>query len=171
LLGSILSVLVVASLLALPAFGTTDDDRIPQRFHYAAKFLCTANIPGTLQTTPSLLPGVYQTVINIHNPSTQTVQLRKKIAVTFPAGRQEPGEVSRFLEDKLASDQALKVDCDQIAEDFGITFIHGAEGFLVIESTRSLDVTAVYTAGEFGGEVTSIAVEQIRERGVLRLIP
>jgi hypothetical protein len=171
LLGSTLFVLLVASLVALPAFGTTDDDPILPRFQYAAKFACTMNIPGTSQTTPSLLPGAYQTVIDIHNPSAQTVQLRKKIAVTFPAGRQEPGEVSRFLEDMLAPDEALKVDCDQILEDFGVAFIHGAEGFLVVESTRSLDVVAAYTAGGVGSEVASIAVEQIPERRVLRLIP
>jgi len=39
-----------------------------------------------------------------------------------------------------------------------------AGGFLVIESTHSLDVTTVYTAGKLRGEVESIAVEQIRER-------
>ena len=52
----------------------------PYHFQYAAKFLCTANIPGTSQTTDSLLPGVYQTVVNIHNPNERTVRLRMKIA-------------------------------------------------------------------------------------------
>jgi len=126
------------------------------RFQYAVKFLCTADIPGTSQTSPSLLPGVYETVANIHNPNDRTVRLRKKIAVLS-------GEVSKFIEDKLTPDQATAVNCAQIG-DFGITFIHGFEGFLIIESTHSLDVTAVYTAGKRGGEVESIAVEQIRER-------
>ena len=57
------------------------------------------------------------------------------------------------------------MDCDQVARDFG-PFIHGVEGFLVIESTQSLDVTAVYTAGKNGGEVESIAVEHIWERKI-----
>ena len=48
-------------------------------FQYAAKFLCTANIPGTSHTTTSVLPGVYQTVVNIHNPSDQIARWRMKI--------------------------------------------------------------------------------------------
>jgi hypothetical protein len=128
------------------------------RFQYAAKFLCTANIPGTSQTTTSVLPGVYQTVVNIHNPNDQTVRWRRK--VTQP----ELG-ISKFVEDQLKPDEAARVDCDRIVRDFG-PFIHGAEGFLVIESTNSIDVTAVYTAGKNGGEVESIDVEQIRERKI-----
>ncbi len=128
------------------------------RFQYAVKFLCTANIPGTSQTTTSVLPGAYQTAINVHNPNDKTIRLRRKIAL--------PGlDPSGFLEDGLKPDYALRVDCDDIARDFG-PFIHGVEGFLVIESSDSIDVTAVYTAGKNGGEVESIAVEQIRERKI-----
>ena len=128
------------------------------RFQYAAKFLCTANIPGTSQTTTSVLPGVYQTVVNIHNPNNRTVRWRKKIT--------QPGiGISKFIEAQLKPDEAIREDCDRVVGDFG-PFIHGVEGFLVIESTQSLDVTAVYTAGKKGGEVESIAVEQIRERKI-----
>jgi hypothetical protein len=127
------------------------------RYQYAAKYLCTANIPGTSQTTGSVLPGVYQTVVNVHNPNPQPVRLRKKIAV--------PGmEPSKFVDEELKPDFATRIDCEQISRDFGITFIHGSEGFLVIESTHSLDVVAVYTAGPRGGEVSSIDVEAVRER-------
>jgi hypothetical protein len=130
------------------------------RFQYAAKFLCTANIPGTSLSTPSVLPGQYRTVVNIHNPNNREVRFRKKIAV----GR----ETSRFIDDQVGPDQTIDVNCDQITRDFGITFIHGAEGFLVVESTHSLDVTAIYTAGKFraDGEVESIDVSQIREREI-----
>ena len=127
-----------------------------QRFQYAAKFLCTANIPGTSQTTTSLLPGSYQTVVNLHNPNKETASLRIKIAV---AG----GPISKFKRSKLGPDEAAKVDCSAI-RDFGIHAIHGVEGFLVIESDLSLDVIAVYTAGK--SEVQSIDVEQVRERQI-----
>lgn len=127
-----------------------------QRFQYAAKFLCTANIPGTSQTTTSLLPGSYQTVVNVHNPNRETASLRMKIAV---AG----GPISKWKRNKLSPDEAAKVDCSSI-RDFGINAIHGVEGFLVIESDLSLDVIAVYTAGK--GEVQSIDVEQVRERQI-----
>jgi hypothetical protein len=136
------------------------------KFQYAAKFLCTPNIPFTSAATPSVLPGNYLTVINIHNPNGETVRFRKKIALTFPPGGQKPGQVSNFIDHQLAPDEALSVDCERIKSGFGFTFVHGAEGFLVIESARSLDVTAVYTAGKVEGEVESIAVEQIRERRI-----
>jgi hypothetical protein len=130
------------------------------RFQYAVKILCTANIPGTSQTSTSVLPGVYQTCVNIHNPNNQVARLRKKLAVTTPPA------ISDFYPAQLKPDEAVKVDCQDISRDFGITFIHGAEGFLVIESTLSLDVVAVYTAGERGGEIESLDVEYIRERRI-----
>jgi hypothetical protein len=132
---------------------------VADTFQYAAKYLCTAEIPGTSQTTPSVLPGIYQTAVNIHNPHSKIVQLRQKIAAAVPGGI-----VSEFITGTLNPDHAMSVSCDQIATGFGLTFIHGSEGFLVIESPDSLDVTAVYTAGPRGGEVASMAVEQIRER-------
>lgn len=72
-------------------------------------------------------------------------------------------EPSKFIDDELGPNHATRWDCDRVTAAFG-PFIHGFEGFLVIESTLSLDVTAVYTAGKVGSQVASIAVEQIRER-------
>jgi hypothetical protein len=128
------------------------------RFQYAAKFLCTANIPGTSQTTSALLPGSYQTAVNIHNPQRRTVELRTKLAVAS-------GEISKFINGKLESDAATRVDCGNV-DNYGLRLIHGFEGFLVVESTHSLDVVAVYTAGARGAEVSSIDVEQVPERRI-----
>jgi hypothetical protein len=88
------------------------------------------------------LPGVYQTAVNIHNPNPQGARLRKKLAV-------RSGQISPFVDSQLKPDEAASVDCSQV-QNFGIPFIHGFEGFLVIESTLSLDVVAVYTAGAKG---------------------
>ena len=126
------------------------------RFQYAVKFICTANIPGTSQTTTSLLPGSYQTAVNIHNPNNDDVRFRMKLA--------SPGQITDFMVDSLKPDGVAHVDCGSI-RDFKIQPIHGFEGFLVIESLGSLDVVAVYTAGMTG--VASIDVEYVRER-VLR---
>ena len=131
------------------------------RYQYAVKFLCTANIPGTTQTSSAVLPGVYQTAVNIHNPNARPVKLRKKLAV-------RSGEISPFVDGGLKPDEATCVDCSQV-RNFGIPFVHGFEGFLVIESTLSLDVVAVYTAGGRGTEVTSIDVEHVPERMLGRL--
>src|SRR5262249_56467163 len=51
-------------------------------FQYAVKFLCTSNIPGTSQTTTSLLPGTYETVVNIHNPNSRKAAFRMKLALS-----------------------------------------------------------------------------------------
>jgi hypothetical protein len=132
------------------------------RFQYAVKFLCTSNVPGTSQTTTSLLPGQYATVVNIHNPTSKTAGFRMKLAAATST-QVDPPQISQFIKDALEPDQATKVDCSRIS-DFGIQPIHGFEGFLVIESALSLDVIAVYTAGKNGGEVESIDVEHVPER-------
>src|SRR5215210_2031731 len=135
---------------------TTEREESNQyRFQYAARFLCTSNIPMTSQTTPSVLPGNYQTTVSIHNPHDQRVRFRRKIAFF--------SQVSEYIEDQLGPDQSTDVTCDSIARDFG-PFIHGAEGFVVIESAHSLDVSAIYTAAKVGDQVESIDVEQIPER-------
>ena len=109
------------------------------RYQYAVKFLCTANIPGTSQTSTAVLPGVYQTAVNIHNPNAQVARLRKKLAA-------RSGQISAFVDGQLKPDEATSVDCSQV------------------QSTLSLDVVAVYTAGSRSGEVASIDVEHVPER-------
>jgi hypothetical protein len=125
------------------------------RYQYAPKFICTANIPGTSQTTSSFLPGSYQTAVNIHNPHEKAVKLRLKIALTG-------GIITRWIMETLKGDQVIKIDCADARPKFDLQVIHGFEGFLVIESSGSIDVTAVYTAGK--DAVASIDVKQIHER-------
>ena len=153
----------LAALVALagPVTAQRSPTAAAARFEYAVKFVCTADIPGTSQTIPSVLPGAYETAVNVHNPGAARIAFRKKIAVAVPPGGQQAGPVSDFVTDELDADEALSVGCAEIAGDFGITFVHGAEGFLVIRSPRRLDVTAVYTAGPVGGPVASMAVERI----------
>lgn len=126
------------------------------KFQYAAKFICMSSVPGTSLENRAFLPGNYQTIVNIHNPWTKPVKLRVKIAW--------PIEISKFLPFELKPDGVLSLSCEQIRE-FGIHLIHGFEGFMVVESAASLDVTAVYMAGQKDG-VHSIDVEDIRERKI-----
>lgn len=133
-----------------------EKEREPYCYQYAVKLLCTADIPGTSQTSSSVLPGMYQTAVNIHNPDTEGARYRVKLVAAEP---------SKFLREELAPNHATRWDCDRVTTAFG-PFIHGIEGFLIVESTVSLDVTAVYTAGKVGNQVESIAVEQIRERKI-----
>ena len=149
-------------LVLLPVSVTADEAKF--KFRYAAKFVCGPN-PGA---TERVLPGDYATAVNIHNPNNKSIVLRKKIALTFPPAVQAPGAVSAAIEDELGPNQALEVDCGEIPSGFfaeppGPPYI---KGFLVISSTRRLDVTAVYTAGPLGGQVSSIDVEHIPERKI-----
>lgn len=127
------------------------------RYQYAVKLICTADIPGSSQTSDGLLPGIYETAVNIHNPNKKTVTLRKKLAHTT--------QISKFNHSRIKPDDVERFVCRNI-QDFGVTFIHGFEGFLVIEGNLSVDVTAVYTAGGKDGHVSSIVVEQIKERKI-----
>jgi hypothetical protein len=134
-------------------------------FQYAVKFICTSNIPDTSQTTTSLLPGSYATVVNIHNPNSKPARFRMKLAVSTST-EIDPPLISNFINETLKPDQATKVDCSRIGE-FKLRLIHGFEGFLVIESTLSLDVVAVYTAANKGsGGVETMDVEYIPERKI-----
>ena len=133
------------------------------RFQYAVKVLC-----GEVRERGGpLAPGLYTTEINVHNPSDHPVFLRKRLALTMPPGGQKEGEVVLVEEHPLAPERALAVDCRYLGERIGVGpfFI----GFLVIESTDSLDVVAVYTTSGFReGTAPSIAVEQVKERRTTR---
>ncbi len=73
------------------------------------------------------------------------------------------------------SGEALMVDCAEIPSEFfpGTGFPPYIQGFLVIQSFRSLDVRAVYTAAAIDAEgkmtVQTMDVESVPERR-LRLL-
>jgi hypothetical protein len=154
--------LICMSNLAGATLASADVIPNPYHFQYAAKFVCAVNMPGFSTSTTSILPGSYKTVVNIHNPQNQTVKFGEKIASAIFTN-----DVSGLVTATLLPDQALAVDCDKMAKIFGPAVHSPIDGFLVIDSPVSLDVTAVYTVGknpDQGGEVESFAVEQVHER-------
>ena len=68
-------------------------------YQYAVKLICTSNIPGTSQTSDGLMPGVYETTVNIHNPNEKTAKTRKKLA--------HPGQISEFKNSGIDPDGAV----------------------------------------------------------------
>ena len=138
------------------------------RYEYAAKMICGIQRGSNNLRLPK---GSYTTMINIHNPNERRVEFLKKLALTYPPKEQKPGLVDTIGIDILGPDEALKVDCIDIQgklfpNGFPTPFI---EGFVVIKSSESIDVSAVYTVAKPGSllsseRVTSIDVEQIRER-------
>jgi hypothetical protein len=141
------------------------------RFEYAAKLVCgIQDDPANLR----LARGLYATTINVHNPNQQTAVFKKKLALTFPPAEQRPGKILPISQDTLRDDEALAVDCIDIQKrlfptGFPTPYI---EGFIVIRSLVSLDVTAVYSTGVAGKDGCcrasktnpAIDVVQIRER-------
>jgi hypothetical protein len=180
----LIGTLVIALLSLSPALKAGgEDEEVGFRFQYAAKFTC-GFVP--LTAVDRVIQGQYATAVAIHNPQTKDVTLRKKIALVFPPGAQKPGQVSPFITEKLGPDQALEVACKEIPSEFfpGVTFPSTfVQGFLVIETTRSVDVTATYSAGPATTPpgpgpsapvatttltVATVDVERIKERKISR---
>jgi hypothetical protein len=143
---------------------------------YAAKFMCGKATPS--DTMPPVAPGTYYTAINVHNPSSRFVILRKKFAVALPFER--AGEISRFIEAKLGPDEAMEIDCQEILNIFRrppfppigrrMRFL---KGFAVLEpdSAAELDVVAVYTAAGATGQVDALDIERVPGRRVIGGLP
>jgi hypothetical protein len=138
-------------------------------FEYAAKFICGVQRE---RDDLRLARGLYATEVNIHNPHDRPVRItEKKLALTYPPGGQEPGEILRLEPHGLEADQAVAVDCLLVREQlFGGNFpTPYITGFLVVQASASLDVTAVYTTGTLDEQdlptgPPGIHVEQIKER-------
>ena len=142
-----------------------------ERFQYAAKLVCgVQRDPKNMQ----LARGFYGTTVNILNPGREKTQFTKELALTIPPGHQKPGDMFQVATDTLGSHQALATDCEDIRRRvFGGTFpTPFIEGYVVIRSRDSLDVTGVYTTAALNEDSTagahsSIHVEQIRERQLM----
>jgi hypothetical protein len=148
-----LAVLGIGTLLCM-APASRGAAQVQYPYQYAAKVVCGRPDP----TLVTLTPQTYATTINVHNPSdTLIVVFLKKLAFTVPFGHQRPGRVVPISLDTLRADQALVIDCLDLSKRRGVGTA-SFEGFIILESSLSLDVTAVYTVP--GG----IDVEQIRER-------
>jgi hypothetical protein len=138
------------------------------RFEYAAKLVC-----GIQSDTRNmqLARGFYATTINVRNPNESAVTFEKKLSLTIPPGGQAPGRVYLIAIDTLRTGEALAVDCDDIRDrvfdgSFPAPFI---EGYVVIQSPESLDVTGVYSTATLNAEETaenhsSFHIEPIKER-------
>ena len=125
---------------------------------FAVKLIC--NVPDR----PALAPGRYFTAINVHNPAPQAVKLQFKIAQTLPGVT--PGAVSQFFPAVLRADQALEIDCTDVARhlDLGGKFV---KGFVVIQnlSGSDLDVVGVYTVAQAtDGRVVALEIERVPVR-------
>ena len=137
------------------------------KYEYAPIFFCGLQ-QGLQEGNISM---AYQaTFVLIHNPNDRVADVRKKIALTYPPGKQKPGKVSKWISEKLGPDEALEISCNEIQNDFfkESTPASVLRGNLVIQSSERLDVRVFYsvTVVDKAGRVidTSMDVEHISGR-------
>lgn len=143
-------------LLILTAIPTLAQERaVPATYTYAAKFVC-----GLVQTPTFVVAGTYLSTTNVHNPSRwEVAELRKKFAVALPG--EKVGPISPYFSMRLRADEAMQIDCRNIAEHLKIPPTQFVEGFIVIESSIELDVVTVYTGGSgAGAQLTTMHTER-----------
>lgn len=151
------------ALVAAVALAQAQPAAAKYQFSYAVKFVCGYNPTnlgvsqsGNAEGEPTVKLGNYATDVNIFNPDPlNTASIGKQIVVLvlrgFPQGR-EPKVVapSAFDSIVLPVNNATMDDCNRIGE-----LVYGSPvptpmpltiGFLIIQSTVDLDVTAVYTS-------------------------
>ena len=141
-------------LLCAPAFSVSGQ----MSQEYAVKIVC-----GTADR-PAVAPGTYFTAINIHNPSLGSAKFQFKIALTMP--QLVPGPVSQFFSGALKGDQAVEIDCNDIASRVKVdSRFH--KGFVVIQSLTELDVVGVYTvANSVDKRVVTLEIERVPVRRI-----
>jgi hypothetical protein len=134
---------------------------------YSAKFVC-----GDRTSDSSVVKGTYETTVNIHNPHFVTIQFPKKAVIARPQSS-PPGAISPQVQEVLAPDGAVGVNCRDIRLLFTPPAPGFIEGFLVIyiDNSRPIDVVEVHTARHRGAPPDgSLDVESIDTRQVNPLL-
>jgi hypothetical protein len=137
----------------------------PAPFMYSIKYVCGDFGKGIDPTPPEdpegpVKPGDYQTMINIHNPNSVTVQLQKKAVLLFAGTNpvpetnfeqpMPPGQI--VTPPPIPPDFGMFIDCQDIRKKLlpgspaAPVFV---DGWVVLLSPVALDVEAVYTAHSF----------------------
>lgn len=119
----------------------------------------------------SFTRGGYATSINIHNPGRDPVTFFHKLALSMPGRDTVEQRIYPLGFLRLAYDEAHQVDCNGVRDAL---FPDGLpegfiEGYLVVQSATSVDVTGVYTTAALNENgrprrQSSIDVERIEER-------
>ena len=158
------------------------------RYVYSVKFICGEQFFGGLPQPADVarMPGHYATSINVHNPNLDSVVFLKK-AILLEEGRpqgqgpksQTPQAPGKKVREFLLPNWAMQMVCYDVqvllgSPDPNIPISPAREGYVVFETDKPLDVTAVYTYKNLrvedggyegpgiGGVGASIDVEYIR---------
>jgi hypothetical protein len=166
----------------------------PPYASYAVKFACGEFGKTLAASAPSVpegpvVPGYYQTSINIHNPQAQHTVVFEKKAVLLYSGRapihegafERPLAPGKFVSRQLPPDFGMLIDCQDIravllpTAPAAPTFI---EGYVVIQvpptgsadttnTSLPLDVQAIYTSTGYAGTAAALSRSGIAEQVVV----
>lgn len=128
-------------------------------YEYSVKMVCgigTTSNPAHVSF--GVVPQTYATTVNIVNETDSVIHFTKGLIITLPPGGERPQFLKGISKDSLAPDWGLATDCSDVEKRLQLNNNPFFEGMLIIKSSYSLDVTAVYTVP--GG----IDVQQIQER-------
>jgi hypothetical protein len=172
----LLALAVLLALTTAPVLLADDDDddgggSTTAGHRCVVKFVC-----GEPDASLRAVDGVYRTAVNILNADPrESVSYTKKLALTTPCGEaetgfQQPG--ANLFPDppgpfELGPMLAFDVDCNEIFNEF-LACQPFSEGFLILESSGALDVTAVYTAADAVEGGVSIDVEPVTCTGATK---
>ena len=135
-------------------------------FLYSAKYVCK-DLPVPATEPPLRLgPAALRTVVNVHHWGEERIKVGIKVIEARSLGDSGDLEAGRTMT-VLRPMDAVFIDCRDIARILGDPS-RRSDGFVVLETDRMIDVTAVYTAFnrrlDAPSEGVSIDVETIRPR-------
>jgi len=138
---------VLACALSAAMCGPSNAQRLPTKFQYAVKTICTM----LAEFGDGMAPGRYRTLINIHNPTEKKVDVARKFAVAGNPGDPSGSlSITPYKAFTLGPDQVVAFTCGEIAgfycpiNNVCIDFA-AIDGFLVLNSAVEIDVVAIYS--------------------------
>lgn len=152
-----------------------EDNRVTARHQvlcplidYPAKLICGIQ-PAADRL--ALLRAAYGTAVNLHNPHDEEVYVFAKLALARLGGPVEAGPVLPVGLFSFAYDESMVIDCDVVRRtlDPDLLPAQPLDGFLVLQTARPIDVSAVYTTSMLDragviGDQSSIDVETVAPR-------
>jgi hypothetical protein len=114
-----------------------------------------------------VLLGSYATTVNLLNPGGLEAVIMSSVSLSIPPGLQQPGESSDVLMQTLPAHGAIQIDCEAIKTAYAFPgsppLEPYAQGFVVIDTSAALAVSATQTASGDNGDL-SVDVEEITPR-------
>jgi len=133
---------LATATLFLAATTASAQVSLPDRYSYAAKFVCgTSTVPTTAPPAePVVKIGNYATSVNIHNPWAGPVAITKQVVISNPERfpNTHYNTPTKRVTDVIPSESSIYVDCTEVVNLLKLSgeAIPGPfiEGFVVIDA-------------------------------------